>query len=417
MKMILIVFENFRFKGLANKGKKPLGSYEKIEPRGYIFWTFTVFSLLTFSLSCAQNSNRTNRKQFDPEVCNSQIEQRTADINDLGLIDSDNASEYSISGTCERDGSEVKIYIEGYPLDQPPTCNRGQWKISVDITGIVNKKERIQVAVSQTGNSGLLCKNTTNHFICPQGYIGVPEFSNFTGSAFCVMKYEAKVPSGTSLGSPYNRPTLKAEAIARGVLIKGISEENAINYCKENGIGYKLITNDEWNTIARHIESVDVNWSKKTTRIQTGNQLNIGSISGIKTSSNDDDINDERWSLNKRTHKLPNNEYIWDFSGNLGELVQHNISSLPTTYTGYIYNLPTSLKNLFGPREDYTILDDRERINRFAGLGYMQGSRFSGAILRGGSNNRTAGIFSVDTTFEKDRTLRPNIGFRCTYNP
>ncbi|MDE0119627.1 MAG: hypothetical protein OXM55_06450 [Bdellovibrionales bacterium] len=406
MKIILIVFKIFRFKSLVT-----------LLPSGYIFWFFSVFSLLTFSLSCAQNSARRPHQQFDPEVCNSQIERKTADINDLDLIDSDNASEYSISGTCERNGSEVKIYIEGYPLDQPPTCNRGKWKISVDITGIINQKRRVQVAVSQTGNSGLLCKNTTNHFICPKGYIGVPELSDFTDSAFCAMKYEAKVPSGTSLGSPYNRPTLKAEAIATGVLISGISEENAINYCRENGIGYTLIKNEEWNTIARHIESVDVNWSNKTTRIQSGNRLNIGSISGIKKSSDDDDINDDRWSLHKRTHKLPNNEYIWDFAGNLSELVQHNISNLPTTYTGYIYNLPSSLKSLFGPREDYTTLDDRERINSFAGLGYMQGSRFAGVILRGGSNNRTAGIFSVDTSFTKDRTLRPNIGFRCTYNP
>ena len=105
-----------------------------------------------FLLSCAENaSSRNTYQQFDPETCNSQIERKTADIDELNSIDSSNASDYPISGTCERDNSEVKIYIEGYPLDQPPICNRGKWRVSVDITGIVNQKERIQMAVSQSG--------------------------------------------------------------------------------------------------------------------------------------------------------------------------------------------------------------------------------------------------------------------------
>ena len=376
----------------------------------------TVFLFL--SLSCTQQSslNRTYQ-QFDRETCNANIDRRTADINELNEISSDNAHNYTVSGTCTRDNSEVKVYIEGHPLDKKPICNRGQWEVSVDITGIINKKERVQVAASQAGSSGLLCKNTTNHFICPTGYIGIPQLDQFTYNNFCVMKYEAKSRKSVS-SSPYNRPIIKAEAIAGGNLIKRVSEEEAFKYCKENGAGYSLINNKEWQTIARHIEQTKVNWSNGSIQIGNGNRLNIGNTSGQESTSNENDINDQKWHLNKRAHKLPNNEYIWDFSGNLEEIVLSNISSLPVEYSGYIYNIPTQLKELFGPDRDYTILDDRERIRGFGGLGFMTANRFEGSLLRGGSNSRTAGIFSGDTTITKDRVkARPNIGFRCVYHP
>ena len=379
---------------------------------------FILTTCLFFLLSCADSSQRNIRyQQFDSATCNSNIERRTISINEMETMDSNNVHDYRITGTCERDNSEVRVYIEGHPLDKQPTCNKGEWEISADTTGIINKKKRIQVAVSQVGNSALLCKNVTNHFICPNGYIGVPQLDGFTNTNFCVMKYEAKVKSGTSIPT-HNRPILKAEAIAKGTLIKRVNEGDAIKYCKENGAGYDLIDNDVWQTIARNIEQEPVNWSNGTTNIGNGNRLNIGNTSGIESYSDDDDLNDKRWNFNKRSHKLTNTEYIWDFSGNLSEIVKHDISSLPTTYTGFIYKIPSSLKELFGPNRDYNILDDRERTRGFGGLGYMQGNRFEGGLLRGGSNSRTAGIFSVDTTVITSRpSFRTNVGFRCVYYP
>ena len=373
--------------------------------------------LLSVLLSCEQSSTRrTQYQQFDRESCNSNRERTTVNIDEPTAIDNSNASDYTISGTCERENAEVKVHIEGHPLDVSPICNRGEWEVSVDITGIVNKKERVQIAASQAGSSGLQCENTTNYFVCPDGYIGVSEMDNVTFRAFCVMKYEAK--SNKRLPSPHQRSIIKAEARAEGVLINRITETDAIKYCEHNGPGYTLINNKEWQAIARHIELTAVNWSKGHTKIENGNFINIGNVSGIKTKSSESDINDKKWHKNKRTHKLLNGEYIWDFSGNLSEVVQHDIRSLPATYTGYIYKLPVQMKEIFGPDRDYTILDDRERINHFAGLGYMQGNRFEGALIRGGNNNRTAGVFSVDTTFTGDRlNYRGNVGFRCVYHP
>ncbi len=379
----------------------------------------TCFLCGFFFLSCAEQAVRRNYKPIDPTACKSNIENKTADFNEPSTIDTNNAGDYKMSGTCKNENSEVKIHIEGHPLERPPLCNKGKWKISVDVTGIANKRESVQLAISQPGESGFLCKNTTNYFVCPQGYIGVPELNPYTSSAFCVMKYEAKSSSKIS-ASPFNRPLIKAEALAGGHLITQLSATDAIKSCKENGVAYDLINNDEWQTISRHIEMTAVNWSKGETKVQNGNRLNIGATTK-QTNSDDDNISD-RWSFHKRTHKLPNNEYIWDFSGSLSELVQHDISPAPTSYSDYVYKMnDSSLKNLFGPDRDYSILDPRERHTGFAGLGFVNTRRFEGLIRGGGavgSNLRTAGIFSTDTTVDTTNSRgRWNTGFRCVYYP
>ena len=373
-----------------------------------------------FFLSCAEQTARKAYNPIDSTACKSNIENKTADFNEPSIIDIKNAGDYKMSGTCKNENSEVKIHIEGYPLERPPLCNKGKWKISVDVTGIANKRESVQLAISQPGESGFLCINTTNYFVCPQGYIGVPELGPYTSSAFCVMKYEAKSSSKIG-GSPFNRPLVKAEALAGGYLITQLSETDAIKSCKENGVAYDLINNDEWQTISRHIEMTDVNWSKGETKVQNGNRLNIGSTS-VQKSSDDDNISD-RWSFHKRTHKLPNNQYIWDFAGSLSELVQLLDIKHAPSYGDYVYKMNDSkLKNLFGPEKDYSVFDPRQRHTGFGGLGFVNTRRFKGGLIRGGgamgSNIRTAGIFSADTTVDtKSSRGRLNTGFRCVYYP
>ena len=375
-------------------------------------------------LSCTEDSispepTVQERQQFGPQECRSDDGDIDVEIDDLKTIDRKNASDYRISGTCELNSqSEITVYIEGYPLDEEPLCNRGKWETQVDLTGIVNKKERVQIAVSQSNRGGVFCQTADNYFKCPDGYIGVPELRGFTSDSFCVMKYEAKVEDKKDLpckGYQYKRA--RADSLASGVLITRCSYESAVKACKENGVGYDLITNKEWQTVARYIEQNEVNWSKKTTKVENKNRLNIGNTSGVQHKADDDDILDEEWTQNKRTHKLANNEYIWDLAGNLQEWVKSSISSLPATHTDYIYNLPDSLKKIFGPSKRYSSLDASERRYGYAGLGYMRGGSYTGYILRGGRGGRFAGIFSVDTTVANRPTAGPHIGFRCAYHP
>ena len=373
--------------------------------------------LVFFMLSCTESTPPPST--YKPHASNTCSGSSGIYIDDLEEIDRENASDYRISGECDRNNSEIKVYVEGYPLDTLPLCNREQWEITVDITGIINRKERVQLAASQAGSTGLLCKTVTNYFICPKGYIGVPELDNFARNDFCVMQYEAKVKSGTKLPSPQQRSIIKAEALTKGTLITKVTEEQAKQFCTENGIGYYLITNEEWQTIARHIESVEVNWSEGTTDIKNGNRLNIGNTKGAQNDGDDGEVDDKRWDYHKRSHKLPNNQYIWDFSGNLSEIVDSDdvdISNL-STYDGYIYNIPSELEGFFGPRRNYSILDERERIYGYGGIGYMRGNRYSGTILRGTNTTRAGGIFSTDTTTDSNRTSRTTVGFRCVYRP
>lgn len=373
------------------------------------------FSL--FLLSCDNNRSSDNRyTRFDEIKCNSTQDRRTIDIGELDEIDSNNASNYKISGTCTRDNSEIKVYVEGHPIDKSPLCQRGQWEVFANISGIVNQKSRVQVAVSQAGNSDVLCENTNNHFICPDGYIGVAQLDPYTSRDFCVMKYEAKTSEDLSSRGLYNLPIVKAESKAKGHLIRGVfvTQSFAIKACTENGAGYNLINNNQWQTIARSIEMVAVNWEQKDIRIGGGNRLNIGNISGVSSESHEDNIDDTRWREFKRTHKLLNGEHIWDFSGNLIEIVQHSISSA-VSYTGPVYDMPAALKQLFGPDRDYTILGREGRLDG-AGLGTINTKSFKGGLLRGGGRGRLSGIFSADTSVDPERHY-PKTGFRCVYSP
>ena len=374
--------------------------------------------LSLFLLSCDNNRSSDNTYiKFDQVKCNSNQDRRIADIGELDEIDSNNASNYKISGTCTRDNSEIKVYVEGHPIDKSPLCQRGQWEVFTNISGIVNQKERVQVAVSQAGNSDLLCKNTINHFICPNGYIGVSQLDSYTSRDFCVMKYEAKTSEDLSSRGLYNLPLIQAESKAKGHLIRGVfvTQSLAIKACTQNGVGYNLINNDQWQTIARSIEKVDVNWSEGNIRIGGGNRLNIGNVSSVSSESNEDDINDKRWRESNRSHKLLNGEYIWDFSGNLTEIVQHNIGSASASYRGQVYNMPVALKQLFGPDRDYTILGSEGRLEG-SGLGYINTQQFKGGLLRGGGQGRRTGIFSADTSVDSERHY-PKTGFRCVYEP
>ena len=74
----------------------------------------------------------------------------------------------------------------------------------------------------------------------------------YTSRGFCVAKYEMKK----------NNNSAKAEAISqkRGMPWTRITQGQAIKACQYMGEGYDLITNEEWQTVARHIEKVTANW-------------------------------------------------------------------------------------------------------------------------------------------------------------
>ncbi len=370
-------------------------------------------------LSCVDPVRPVSRN-FDRVACNPNATGVT--IDELEEVTEENVGEYQLSGECDRDQSEVLVNIEGNPLVRYPICMQGKWEVSADISGLVNKKERFQIAVSQgSANRNMLCENVRNYFICPNNYIAISDLPYIDGHSFCVMKYEAKVKSGTPIPTRLGENILvKAEALANGDLITRVTEETAIQFCKQNGPGYDLIHNDEWQLIAHHIERTPDNWSHNTRDITSGNRLNIGYVGSGAVSKSNTDEEQSNWDLNKRVHQLANQEYIWDFAGNLWEIVRHDITDLPggETYTGFVNDMPSAYQNDFGPERDYSVFNSRERTNLFGGLGYMLANEWGGAIIRGGSNQwRINGIFSTNVMLSGDRLRRIDIGFRCVYYP
>lgn len=222
---------------------------------------------------------------------------------------------------------------------------------------------------------------------CPDGFIKVPGSAQYHTADFCVMKYDAKCASvadlavglqpplgspasGESKGHAYG--TYKNNGVGSdctvsnnkqivstvsGFPIAYIPEadktpNNAETYCAQ--MGWHLITNDEWMTIARNVEQVPANWCDS-------NGTNCGFAPGTQgkiLASGHNDSNNEASAgganhdsaiiagndsqpcfgtttdgsnacggkgSQKRILVLNNGQTIWDFAGNVWQWVDNTV--------------------------------------------------------------------------------------------
>jgi formylglycine-generating enzyme required for sulfatase activity len=266
--------------------------------------------------------------------------------------------------------------------------------------------------------------STLKNISCPQNYTLVGPDPYYGGDSFCVARYEMK--------SDEARGTV-TEAL--GVPWVSISQKSAITRCKELGERYDLISNTQWQTIARNIEGVPANWSSGV--VGSGY---IFEGHGDGTPSAPLEVLDQEDPFSgtgqtggdqKRTHLLSSGEVIWDFSGNVWEWVK-DLNSTDYGANGYMSlisditnpnsgslddGISRTLKNQFGPAGNYFLTS-----SPYGHLGHafvFLGT--AGGIVRGGSfvNETTAlegGIYSVKTNLDPD-IQSGNIGFRCVYLP
>ena len=176
----------------------------------------------------------------------------------------------------------------------------------------------------------------------PASYVRVPKNPAVgTYDDFCIAKYGmANDGNGNAISS---RTALPWTTIARGNGVAG--DGGAITACQAIGPGYDLISNVEWQTVAREVETAYsnnqyLNWSNGS---NTGSDyLNMGNsgLDGVYyhdtgTGSGlaaDVDSNpcsgitghpgcaantSSDWAY-KRTFQLSNGNVVWDFSGNDG---------------------------------------------------------------------------------------------------
>ncbi len=217
---------------------------------------------------------------------------------------------------------------------------------------------------------------------CPDGFVLVPGNPLFRTEDFCLMKYEAKCSDvsdpahglepatgsscagGTAiLGNDTYRNSGKncactgsrqVVSTASGYPIAYIAMDNgtmnnAKRYCES--MGWHLVTNDEWMTVARNVEQVPANWCDRDGTDCGATPGTVGKI--LANGHNDDGIDishdgkalvagtDDRpcfgtaalggdtcgeTGSQKRTLALDNGSILWDFAGNVWEWVDATVA-------------------------------------------------------------------------------------------
>ena len=314
-------------------------------------------------------------------------------------------------------------------------------------TSVTNNSKFVNYLITVqdlAGNSTSQTFSVTNTSSCPSGYVGVPGNStsglgsplatigNATGSldpsrAFCVMKYPAK-----DVGSV-------ATSVASGTPWVNITRDTALTTCSSLGTGFGLISNTQWQVVARNAENVASNWSGGAVGTGVLNRGHSDSSPGSALANTADDTDgyfgtgntgftSQAWSglgatpaagaEQKRTYILSNGKVVWDFGGNVWNWVSDNYSTLSLSpaisgawgeYSNTT-NFPASGVNRlnFAPSASYTSSQN---------AGQLYGGS-AGAVQRGGAwgDSSVGGLFAANLSSGPSSTGNV-LGFRCSFLP
>lgn len=262
---------------------------------------------------------------------------------------------------------------------------------------------------------------------CPTNYVSVSALAGYTTADFCVAKYEMKNVSGVATSQATGTPWV---SIQRGS--GPTTGSSAWKECRDLGTGYDLISNAQWQTIARDIAGVAVNWSSGT--VGTG-QLNQGHVDGTPASTLAANASDASacsgtgqtcsntvWSSQRRTHVLSGGNVLWDFGGNAWEWTKDDYSSLgvsPAVSGAWFEYTHASIGAT--NRALFSAADSGWSSTQ--GIGQIMGGNLGG-VLRGGGwgNSVRGGVFSANLLSRTNETytdtdVNIEIGFRCVYAP
>ena len=360
-------------------------------------------------------------------------------------IEASNAQSFTVEGACSQEGQPVMVSVgTGVDAVSPETAlncgTGGSWSVILDVTSLNKMTGSISVTADHLSPSGTYAtqasESVTNNFTCPENFVGVPSLTGYTTNSFCVMKYEAK-NAGAATTSDTTDDTPVSQAASTPWV--NINRNDSITECTDLGGKYDLITNDEWQSIARNIELVSSNWANGSVGnaggLSTGHSDNVPS--GPRAASSDDNnachetgdpCDGSTWHSQRRTHTLSNGEVVWDIGGNVYEWVKDtntvNYGSdlgiaqitdathpTPGSLSGGTTMTERKAKGHFGPSGDYTGLDS----DPWGGLGFGRLTGSVGGVSRGGSII-FGGVFTVDLASSVSSKFYAH-GFRCVYRP
>ena len=359
------------------------------------------------------------------------------DDESLEGISASNVQSFTVGGTCTEEGEPVIVSVGGLSPETDPDCANNLWSVSLNVRNLLNKTP-IAITADHSSSNGdkatQALKEVVNSFLCPENFVGVPSLEGYTTHSFCVMKYEAKKDSSDN-----------AISQAAGTLYVNINRDDSITKCQAMGtMGYDLITNDEWQSVARNIELVGSNWKNGTVGDAgglSGGHSDDSPSNALQANSDDNKAcegtgqicNSSTWDSQRRTHTLSNGEIIWDMAGNVREFAKDNnivnygsivqisqITDDTHTVSGSLSGGTTTTartaKNQFGPSGSYTNLDS----SPYGGFGFgwlfYDSQPNQGLVLRGNAWGYSAGVFAVELLFGLSLTS-PSVGFRCAYHP
>ncbi len=346
-------------------------------------------------------------------------------------------------------------------------------------------------------NSKSSVKNTVSNTpvatkTCPPGFVEVPGSPLYNTSNFCIMKYDAKAAlisnstvglqpklgdpcdgesNGHSYGTYKNNGKGCAVTAQNGKEIvstpsgfpityipeTGSGTNNAEDYCQQ--MGWHLVNNNEWMTVARNVEQVAVNWCSANGtgcgatpgapgKILANGHNNAQPQSALIASADDSqacfgtatDGSNSCGGPNsqKRTLTLSNGQVIWDFAGNVWQWVDGTVLRKDEPKSASNGKLDVGwLSSEFAPGALPSVITDNGQgpslgYNSFRpsnpgwnsnnGVGrifhYSNTSDTNTTVytfIRGGQWNHGAvdGAFSMHLTPVPDTTNINDTGFRC----
>jgi formylglycine-generating enzyme required for sulfatase activity len=251
---------------------------------------------------------------------------------------------------------------------------------------------------------------------CPTGYILVPRNTTYTSVDFCVMKYEAKNDGyGTAVSQAAGAPWVS------------IDRPTARGHCQALGAGFDMISNDQWQTIARNIAGTSSNWDSG---VVASGQINRGHSDLVPANTlaavtDDNDpcngtgqtCSSSTWASQRRTHALLSGNKIWDFAGNVWEWVT-NDSNVSNGADGSIATMNGADIRQTRYGADSATLCASPSTSPYCGIGLGWFNYVAGAILRGGDlgYDQSAGVFTSDLS-QAPTHSDLIIGFRCVFVP
>ena len=272
---------------------------------------------------------------------------------------------------------------------------------------------------------------------CPAGYVKVPYNSAVgTNSDFCVAKFEMKCNSDVTGLACSNNP-ISQSANKPWV---NITQANAIIACSSLGANYHLLTNAERMTVARNIESVAENWSSGTVNTGAINSGHNDSVPNNALEASTDDKNCyftgqgtsdvcSTWDSQIRTHQLSNGESIWDFAGNVIEIIDWYVTPANKAYystdtqpvAAWIeWSLIDTNIGLSDEMKPSTWQALNTTLDSTNGIGkYWAGTNTAGGVGTRGGNfaaGSSAGIYTIGLVFDQTASIATNAGFRCAYS-